>query len=145
VLFGVKISRALWSGDTNGTLNPLVLPLSQSKVITANFTKRPLLEVPTWFEPMGEEGYRFLLTGEYGESFVVEASTNLGHWAAVGMVANQFGTLQFTNPGATNLDRRFYRALEIVVPTNLGQHFREARKESGAAWLGKNGKSGVAF
>ena len=32
-----------WSGDASGTQNPLTVSMTQSKVITANFTSRPFL------------------------------------------------------------------------------------------------------
>jgi len=69
------------------------------------------LEVPTWFAPMCEEGYRFLLTGEFGGRYQIEASTKLAQWTPLVTLTNAYGTVQFTDPSATNLSRRLYRAV----------------------------------
>jgi len=100
-----------WSGDANGTQNPLTATMNSNKVITAPFTKRPRLEVPTWFAPMCQEGYRFLLTGEFGGQYQIEASTDLVQWTPLVTLTNTYGTVQFTDASATNLPQRFYRAV----------------------------------
>jgi len=44
-------------------------------------------------------------------AFEVQASTDLKQWSPVTTVTNLTGTLEFTNPDATNLMQRFYRAV----------------------------------
>ena len=50
------------------------------------------------------------LTGEFGTGYAILGSTNFLHWIPVGTVTNNYGTVQFADPSATNLPRRFYRA-----------------------------------
>jgi uncharacterized repeat protein (TIGR02543 family) len=104
-----------WSGDASGTNNPLVVTMSQSRVITANFTKRPRLE-PILCEgvPSGEE-FQLLLTGEFGGRYSIEATTNLAPaasaWEPLATLTNAFGAAQFNDPAPTNRPQRFYRAV----------------------------------
>jgi len=98
-----------WSGDASGTQNPLLVSMVQSKVITANFTKRPSLRVGTPLEGLTEDGFRLTLLGEFGSSYGIVGSTNLQDWNSVGTVTNTYGTVQITDPAATNLPYRFYR------------------------------------
>jgi Divergent InlB B-repeat domain len=100
-----------WTGDASGTQNPLPLAMSQSKVITANFTERPTLRVGTPLEGPVEDGFRLTLTGEFGTAYEIWGSTNLLGWTAVGTVTNTYGTVQLTDPAGTDLPCRFYRAV----------------------------------
>ncbi len=100
-----------WSGDATGAQNPLLVSMAQSRVITANFTKRPSLRADTPLEGFVDGGFRLTLTGEFGTNYAILGSTNLADWTLVGTVANTYGTAQITDPAATNLFRRFYRAL----------------------------------
>jgi hypothetical protein len=100
-----------WSGDATGTQNPLLVPMAQSKVITATFTKRPTLRAGTPLQGLVENGFRLTLTGEFGTNYAILGSTNLTDWASVGRVTNTYGTVQFTDPAATNLPYRLYRAV----------------------------------
>jgi hypothetical protein len=58
-------------------------------------------------------GVQFTLTGGVGQTYNVEASTNLVSWVAVTNLVLSTGTGQFTDYSATNCPQRFYRA---VVP-----------------------------
>lgn len=100
-----------WSGHASGTSTQIVVTMNQSKVITANFTKRPLLRDNTPLEGLVEDGFRFTLLGEFGEPYSLLTSTNLFDWLPIGTVTNTFGTIQFTDPAGTNLPWRFYRAV----------------------------------
>jgi probable HAF family extracellular repeat protein len=104
-----------WSGGASGTQNPLVVTMNSNQVITANFTERPTLRVSTPLEGFGEDGYRLTLTGEFGGLYEILGSTNLVDWILAGTVTNTYGTVQFTDPAATNLPARFYRAA-LVQP-----------------------------
>ncbi|MCX6924582.1 MAG: hypothetical protein NT154_15410 [Verrucomicrobia bacterium] len=100
-----------WSGDATGTQNPLIVPMTQTKVITANFTKRPSLRAGTPLEGLVEDGFRLTLTGEFGTNYAILGSTNLTDWTPIGVVTNTYGTVQLTDPAATNLSHRSYRAV----------------------------------
>ncbi|MEK7678129.1 MAG: PQQ-binding-like beta-propeller repeat protein [Verrucomicrobiota bacterium] len=56
-------------------------------------------------------GFQITLPGIPGEVYVIEASTNLAKWLPVATLTNTSGSLLFTDPAATNLSRRFYRAV----------------------------------
>ena len=99
-----------WSGDAAGSSNPLTVAMSQSKAITAVFTKRPRLRVGTALEGLIEEGFRLTLTGEFGKQYEILGSTDLVNWMQAGTLTNVYGTSQFTDGAAKNQPRRFYRA-----------------------------------
>lgn len=103
-----------WSGDANGTNNPLVVAMNRSRVVTAHFTKRPRL-APLLCEGVpNAEAFQLLLTGEFGAPFSIEAAADLApatlQWERLATLTNPFGSVQFNDPAATNLPRRFYRA-----------------------------------
>jgi outer membrane protein assembly factor BamB len=68
----------------------------------------PRLSAAT-FSP--ELGLRLALTGLSGESYAIQASTNLVDWEAVGVVTYPGKTVDFLDPAATNHPVRFYRAV----------------------------------
>jgi hypothetical protein len=104
-----------WSGDANSTNNPLVMAMNRSRVVTAHFTKRPRLESLLCEGVPNAEVFQFLLTGEFGASYSIEAATDLApatpQWESLATLTNTFGSVQFNDPDATNLPRRFYRAM----------------------------------
>ena len=102
-----------WGGDATGTKNPLLVTMDQSKIIMADFTRLPTLRVGTPLEGLVEDGFRLTLTGEFGGEYLILGSTNLLDRLPTGMVTNTYGTVQFTDPAATNLPARFYRALSV--------------------------------
>ena len=102
-----------WSGDAAGSSNPLTVAMSQSKAITAVFTKRPRLRVGTALEGLIEEGFRLTLTGEFGKQYEILGSTDLVNWMQAGTLTNVYGTSQFTDGSAKNQPRRFYRAVRL--------------------------------
>ena len=53
------------------------------------------------------------VTGEADLRYVFEASTNLLNWTRLGVRTNLTGSIQFTDPRATNFTKRFYR---VSVP-----------------------------
>jgi hypothetical protein len=56
-------------------------------------------------------GLELTLTGFSSEVYSIEASTNLIAWQPLVTLTNLSGTLKFVDAGATNLPRRFYRAI----------------------------------
>lgn len=100
-----------WGGDASGWQNPLVVTMNQSKVITANFTRRPLLSAAPPLNRMDEQGFRFSITGELGAAIRVDGSTDLVNWTSLGWLTNNFGTSQLLDPAASTNVLQFYRAL----------------------------------
>jgi hypothetical protein len=105
-----------WSGDAGGTQNPLTVVMNASKVITAQFTRRPQL-VPLLCGGAANGGeIQLLLTGEFGQRYSIEATTNFAvppattPWTPLAAVTNSFGAVQFNDPVGTNQTQRFYRA-----------------------------------
>ncbi len=97
-----------WGGDAGGTANPLTVTLNTSKVIAANFTKRPMLKVFTCAGPPEPGVVPLLLSGEPGGAYVIEASADLQQWSTLVTVTNRFGTVQWND--ASVEAQRFYRA-----------------------------------
>ena len=92
-----------WTGDASGMQNPLTVTMNLSKVITANFTKRPRLEIFTYPSDVPLQ-----LHGEPGQVHYLGVSSDLIQWSALATVTNTFGTVQWndTNGGA----HRFYQS-----------------------------------
>jgi uncharacterized repeat protein (TIGR03803 family) len=100
-----------WSGDATGSQNPLSLTMTQSKVITANFTTRYSLSVAPPLNRMSEEGFRFSVLGELGAAYRIDGSSDLSTWVLLGWVTNDLGTAQFLDPAALTNAFQFYRAV----------------------------------
>lgn len=60
--------------------------------------------------PSGNGQVQFSLLGLPGNSYVIEASTNLVSWRPITVLAGSDAPLPFLDPEATNYNRRFYRA-----------------------------------
>jgi hypothetical protein len=101
-----------WAGDASGTDNPLTLSMTTNKTVAAQFTKFPSLIASAGLTGLTPDGFRFLLSGESVAIYQVFSSTDLFVWTTLGILTNQFGTIQFTDSAATNLLFRFYRAVE---------------------------------
>ena len=101
-----------WSGAASGSANPLVVTMNSNKVITASFTKRPWLYGEGNPDLLSQDGFRLTLTGEFGAAYQIFGSTDLSGWTLLGMVTNDWGTVQFMDGSGTNLPQRFYRAVE---------------------------------
>jgi hypothetical protein len=99
-----------WSGSATGAQNPLFVRMSQSKVITANFTQKARLTVDECFGQIGAQGFQILLNGQLGAVFRIDGSEDLVHWRPLATLSNAFGTVQFNDPFVTNITHRFYRA-----------------------------------
>jgi len=53
---------------------------------------------------------QFTIAGTVGDRYAIECSSNLLQWAVLGTLTNNVGTVQFTDPAATGLSLRIYRA-----------------------------------
>jgi len=100
-----------WSGDVSGTQNPLIITLTQSKFLTANFTSRPALRANRpGLEGFTPQGFRFTLISQPQTRYQILGSTNLTVWDILGVVTNALGEIQFTDSNALSGSRRYYRA-----------------------------------
>ena len=101
-----------WSGDATGVQNPLDLSMNRSKVVTANFTGGPSLDIKTpQGDGFGPAGFRFTLSSDPDSIYEIFASTNLVNWQSLGLLTNTFGEAQVTDISATNSTHKFYKAL----------------------------------
>lgn len=98
-----------WSGDATGTQNPLPVTLNASKLIYANFTKRPVMTLDSTASQIAKEGVRITITGDAGDAYAINVSTNLPTWYPLLYITNSFGTATFIDGAATNSPRRLYR------------------------------------
>ena len=103
-----------WSGDATETNNPLAITMSQNKIISANFTRQPRLNLRAGLDGFNEQGFRFSLSGEFGSHYQIEGTTNLITWTNLVTLTNTFGTTQFTDGSATTIPFQFYRA--VIAP-----------------------------
>ncbi len=105
-----------WDGDTNGTRNPLVVPMSRSWTIRARFTARPRLTLLACVDEQNPETIKVLVTGEYGASYSVEAGYTPGYpqWVERGVVETPFGSAQYTEPIPRDWSQRIYRVLKVA-------------------------------
>ena len=101
-----------WTGDASGTNNPLIVTMSQSRNITANFSKNPRLTVAFAPSTVELEGFQLTLNGALGESYSLQRSSNLVDWATFVTVTNSFGTTQLSDLLSTNSSAQFYRAIQ---------------------------------
>ena len=60
---------------------------------------------------IGGGGIRLSFRAEPGWNYVIEASTNLVNWSSIGTTTAPAGSVQFDDPDAVRLDRRFYRVV----------------------------------
>jgi len=98
-----------WSGDAGGTQNPVNVAMTQSRVVTANFTNWPVLVANE--QSLTPQGFRVTVLSGTGLVYQIQGSANLGTWTNLGVVTNTTGQSQFTDPAGTNSLMRFYRGL----------------------------------
>jgi len=99
-----------WSVQGSGNQPSLAITLNSDKFVIAEMTTRPQFKI-TALDGMTPEGFRATFTGELGQAYDVLASTDLRTWDPIGTLTNTFGTIQFTDPLATNAPIRFYEAM----------------------------------
>jgi hypothetical protein len=99
-----------WSGAASGSQNPLVVAMSSNKVVTATFTKRPLLQIEAYPDLLNQAGSRVTVIGDVGATYQILGSTDFTTWTSLGSISNAWGTVQLSDAGATNTPWRVYRA-----------------------------------
>ena len=98
-----------WSGDAAGQQNPLRVPMTAHRTITARFTNRPRLQIAGSGGLPGAEKVRLTITGGLGSVYSVLRSANLRDWTQTAGVTNTFGSVQL---------------LLAVTPGGPGEGFR---------------------
>lgn len=96
-----------WSGDATGTQNPISVAMTQSRVVTANFTNWPTLVAHQ--QSLTPQGFEMSVLSGTGLVYLIQGSSNLRTWTNLGAVTNTSGQTVFTDPAATNLPLRYYR------------------------------------
>jgi uncharacterized repeat protein (TIGR02543 family) len=102
-----------WSGDATNLSNPLTITMDRSKVITANFTRKPSLAASTVLDGLSNSGFRFTLTGEFPHYYEIDMSGNFLSWTPLAIVSNAFGLVQVNDAAAPTSSFKYYRALAI--------------------------------
>jgi hypothetical protein len=102
-----------WGGDASGMNSPLSITMDQSRVITANFTRKSILTVNAASSGLPDQGFRLTLDGEFGGAYRIDSSTGLVNWLPLTTVTNPYGKVQIVDPASTNVPRRFYRAMQL--------------------------------
>ena len=99
-----------WSGDASGMSPELAITLDKSRLVFADFTKHPDLELNDCSGTAGSEAFQFVVSGPAGERVVIESSTDLEHWVAVDEVLNITGRTLWSDPLEGTRRTTFYRA-----------------------------------
>jgi uncharacterized repeat protein (TIGR02543 family) len=98
-----------WSGDATGTQNPITVLMDRSRVVTANFSNKPLLRANrAGLEGLTADGFRFTIITDPQSTWQILGSSNLTVWETIGSVTPTFDETQFNDPAANSLLRRFY-------------------------------------
>jgi hypothetical protein len=104
-----------WSGDASGTVNPLVVAMTQSKTIRANFSSPvALLRTDRAGDGWSTRGFHLTLAGDAQAAWQIQGSSNLVSWQPLGIITNAQGEIPFLDADAAALPWRFYRA--FLVP-----------------------------
>ena len=100
-----------WAGDPSGTQNPLTVTVTTNQTITATFTHRLGLAIQPWPGPTQRRGFRFLLTGDEGNTCLVQTSPDLADWQPLTTLTISNTAVQFIDLAVTNHSPRFYRGV----------------------------------
>ncbi|MBI2946683.1 MAG: immunoglobulin domain-containing protein [Verrucomicrobia bacterium] len=84
-------------------------PLSHTTTVTVVATAPEGPKLLGSFLPNGQ--FQVTLTGEIGRIYLIQASTDLVVWEPVTNILSTAATILITDPAATSLRQRFYRAL----------------------------------
>ena len=60
---------------------------------------------------LSTNGFELQLSGPAGSNYVIMTSTDLVHWVPISTNATPAGTVNYTDPSATNFGYRYYRAV----------------------------------
>lgn len=101
-----------WTGDAQGSDNPLVVSMDRSMTITARFTRRPHLDL----RMSGEDGALLTLSGEFTGIYRVLRSSDLVGWSEVCTLTNAYGEAQWMDPASTEAGPSFLKAVELGLP-----------------------------
>ena len=106
----ISMGTAVYAGlaVTSHTTNTVNNSSFESVQVGGATTGQP----PRWTSVQfdGQTGVHLMIEGEPGGNYIVEASNDLAHWTNIATLHNVNGSLPFTDPAATNLPQRYYRA-----------------------------------
>ena len=87
--------------------------MDQSKIVTANFTRKPVLTAKAASGSLMDQGFGLTPDGEFGGAYRIDSSTSLVDWLRLMAVTNPYGRVQFVDPSDTSVPRGFYRAVQL--------------------------------
>ncbi len=99
-----------WTGNASGTTNPLTLPMTQSRIVTANFSPPGLHVFPDAGDGLASNRFKFSLVSAPQTVWQLYSSSNLATWNFLTTVTNTQGACQYTDQSATN-SARYYKAM----------------------------------
>lgn len=99
-----------WSGDAVGKVNPLVVVMNGSRVITANFSGASYLVRIDTTRILSNGSFQLGGISERGDRLRVQTSQNLASWSDLATLTNYAGYFQFTDT-SVNTAVRFYRII----------------------------------
>jgi hypothetical protein len=85
--------------------------MSESPTASASFTVAPGTISLSPESGVLTDSFRFRIHGQTGQSFVIEASSNLATWRQIATVTLTSSTLDFNDFEVGESGRRFYRAV----------------------------------
>jgi hypothetical protein len=100
-----------WSGDATGTQNPLTIVMDKSRVITASFSRRARLDTVRCLGQIRPGTFTLAVTGELGERYELQVSSDLTAWSTLAVVTNTLGSFELSDVPPQAQNQKFYRAL----------------------------------
>ncbi|MBK7999302.1 MAG: hypothetical protein IPK15_11470 [Verrucomicrobia bacterium] len=101
-----------WTGDATGTTNPLTVVMTESRTITAVFSRRPRLSI-LGCDGGAVEKLPIVVTGDYGATYTIESRNISGesNWEVIGLLVTPFGTSEYLETLPRGPSSRIYRAV----------------------------------
>ena len=99
-----------WSGDATGTNNPLTVTLTKSKVIHANFTARPILQIRSLAGAHPRSDLPLSIYTPLSTELNLERSDDLATWTPFMRLTNITGRIDLPPFPAPTPKQEYYRA-----------------------------------
>jgi PKD repeat protein len=117
LLFGTNLSGATASTYALGSAQPAnagpykVVVVNSVGSVTSSVATLSVVNRPILLSPSVTNGnFSFILSGDAGFNYSIEATTNFGSWTAVGTLSNASGLVPFTETNTPAYRFRAYRA-----------------------------------